>query len=140
METKKLIHDLYIGFLHRVPQPNDLEHWQKKIESGLSISDMTETFIQSDEFKQIEKKLQAIFVPPGHFYSPIVNIQEAKQFLESINTNPDSLDGLVVDKNVLLSNWKKLLPYLRSIPFLMKKMINFTISSTIGLSHTPMVA
>ena len=117
MDTKKLIHNLYFGFLHRVPQPSDVEHWQKKIESGLSISDMTETFIQSDEFKQIEKKLQAIFVPPGHFYSPIVNVQEAKQFLESINTNPDSLDGLVVDKNVLLSNWKKLLPYLRSIPF-----------------------
>lgn len=121
METKKLIHDFYIGFLHRVPQPSELEHWQKTLESGCSISDITETFIQSDEFKLIQNKLQNIFASPGHFYSPIVNVQEAKLFLESINTNPDSLDGLVVDKNVLLSNWKKLLPYLRSIPFFDEK-------------------
>jgi hypothetical protein len=113
----KLIQDLYLGFLHRKAQPSDEEYWLQKLKSGCDISAITDTLIVCEEFKRIQKKLQDLFVAPGHFYSPIVNTTDAEHYLVKINRNPELLVGLVVDINVLLSNWKKLLPYLRSIPF-----------------------
>jgi hypothetical protein len=73
MNSKKIIHDLYIGFLHRQPEPGAIEHWQEKIDSGWGIDQVTDAFLQCDEFKMVQKKVQSLFVPPGHFYSPIVN-------------------------------------------------------------------
>jgi hypothetical protein len=125
MNTEKLIYNIYKGFLHREPEFGAVELWQDRIKSGWSIDNIIENFIQSEEFKMIQGKLQSLWVPPGHFYSPIVNADDLINIFEKNNNNPESLKKLEVDKNTQLTTWKNLLPYLQSIPFPEEKSQNF---------------
>jgi len=60
-----------------------------------------------------------LFVPPGHFYSPIVNPIEADQhFLEiAAKGVPRALPGIRLDRDEMIQKWHSLLPFLKSNPF-----------------------
>jgi hypothetical protein len=63
--------------------------------------------------------VNSLFVPPGHFYSPIVNTNEAEQHigkLESLPT-PLSVDGIHLDRDQMIQEWTNLLPFLNTAPF-----------------------
>ncbi|MBN9580225.1 MAG: class I SAM-dependent methyltransferase [Afipia sp.] len=67
-----------------------------------------------DEKGQVE-----LFVPPGHFYSPIVNVQEADWHLNKREAEPmpETLPGIALDQREMIEEWKSLLPYLTTVPF-----------------------
>jgi hypothetical protein len=58
-----------------------------------------------------------LFVPPGHFYSPVCDPIEAGKHLESIDRGAPELPGIVVDRPAMVAMWQQLLPFLTSIPF-----------------------
>ena len=63
-----------------------------------------------------------IFVPPGHFYSPVVDPKNAATRLQRVReqqTNaPDfKLPGIDLDRDEIGATWNRLLPYLTSSPF-----------------------
>jgi hypothetical protein len=116
-KQKKLVRNLYQGFFHRDPLPNDWKHWESKLATGLSVSDMVDLFMKTDEFANVHKKVTSLFVAPGHFYSPIVNVEEiTEQFLKKkLTTSPPS--AIRINQNSHIRIWNELLPYLKEIPF-----------------------
>lgn len=60
-----------------------------------------------------------LFVPPGHFYSPVVNTAEASVHLEKLEGQPwpKDLPGLSLDHEQMKQNWRELSVYFKSFPF-----------------------
>ena len=60
-----------------------------------------------------------LFVPPGHFYSPITNPIEADRHLAKIGARgvPNTLPGISIDRGEMIEKWHSLLPFLKSNPF-----------------------
>jgi hypothetical protein len=117
-EAERFIRALYHGTLHREVDPNGLEHWIRVITSGAaSPADVVERFVASEE----HRKLTALrlFVPPGHYHSPIVDPIEAEGHLALTRGRPvpDSLAGITVDRRAMVLTWQKLIPFLTTSPF-----------------------
>lgn len=60
-----------------------------------------------------------LFVPPGHFYSPVVNTREASAHLDRLEAKPwpFELDGLSLTHEQMKKNWLELSQYFSSFPF-----------------------
>jgi hypothetical protein len=57
---------------------------------------------------------EPLWVPPGHFYSPIGNRRESAEHLERVErlaAEPE-LQGIVIDRELFRTNWQELLPFL----------------------------
>jgi Methyltransferase domain len=61
----------------------------------------------------------SLFVPPGHFYSPIVDTNEAEQHIDKLEALPTplSLPGIHLDRDQMIREWTNLLPFMNSAPF-----------------------
>lgn len=57
---------------------------------------------------------EALWVPPGHFYSPIVDRRESAGHLDRIerSANEPSLPGIPMDRGRFRTNWNELRPFL----------------------------
>jgi predicted O-methyltransferase YrrM len=61
-----------------------------------------------------------LFVPPGHFYSPIVNRAVAERQFRLLKAKPQSasLKNVTIDKRAMYDMWRRLLPFMLDHPFL----------------------
>lgn len=116
-DYQNLIINLYKGMLHREPEPGAVEHWVKQINKGLSINDIIDHFLKSDEFNRIRCKARKLLFPPGHFYSPIVNVDEVRPLFAKNVLPPEQLPGITIDRQAMLTLWKQLKPHLQNISF-----------------------
>jgi predicted O-methyltransferase YrrM len=59
------------------------------------------------------------FVPPGHFYSPIVDPKKAAEYFREMASRPvpDALPGIALGRSDMRLLWQTLQPYLLSCPF-----------------------
>jgi hypothetical protein len=78
---------------------------------------MIEEFINCEEFKG--QNAVKLFVPPGHFYSPVVNPIEADQHIARMVARgvPSVLPGIRLDRDEMVKTWHLLLPFMTSNPF-----------------------
>jgi hypothetical protein len=60
-----------------------------------------------------------LFVPPGHYYSPVVDPGEAERTLAALETapQPTRLPDVAIDHEAMLRLWGELLPDLNAAPF-----------------------
>ncbi len=133
----RLILALYRGILNRDPSNDEVESWLAGLRSTdpahrITGADAAEAFIASEERKQFLARLDRpqqpasalpsdwphIFVPPGHFYSPIVDPAAVSDSVRSaFESPPETLPGLAVDRSSIIAAWEDLLPHLRACPF-----------------------
>lgn len=70
--------------------------------SHLSPVDVLESFLASEEFKKRAEREP--FVPDGHYYSPIVDPQEAEEHLRKLSATPvECLSGVNLDRSQLVA-------------------------------------
>jgi hypothetical protein len=101
--------------LLREPDSEGLEHYVDALIRGRSAAAIAEAFITSDEFRS--KRPTNLFVPPGHYYSPIVDVDEARSHLARVDRAPESLPGIDISRDAMLNEWQALLPYLTTTAF-----------------------
>jgi hypothetical protein len=59
-----------------------------------------------------------LFVPPGHFYSPIVDPDEAAKYLTlARSVSAESVSGIVINRNEMVKAWYDLIPFFTTSPF-----------------------
>lgn len=60
-----------------------------------------------------------LFVPPGHFYSPIVVPAEAERRIAALESSPwpETVPGIALDRAGLRRTWLSLVPAMRNAPF-----------------------
>ena len=84
--AQRFVRSLYQHILCRAPRPEELEHWVDKTLSGLRPDEIFLSFVGSREYLSILDKRKAMDrvvprYPPGHFYSPVVNPDEARKYV-----------------------------------------------------------
>jgi len=83
----------------------------------MGLGRLIERFLESGEHKGIREKTKNLFVPPGHFYSPIVNVEEVRPLFAEKAASPRTLPGIDIDLDAMFALWKQFLPYLKEQPF-----------------------
>ena len=116
MNHDALIRTLYQGFLHREPRSPELVQWQRRLAGGLTAEGFAQELLDSKEFDNVRRKQKSLFVPPGHFYSPIVDVEQVKARYgqHPADTAPEAIR---VDADAMRRLWAELLPFLQDIPF-----------------------
>jgi len=116
-EQEQFVAALYRGILRREPDSNGLNHHAQALRNGIPYLSVVEAFINSKEFSQ--SATIKLFVPPGHFYSPIVDPHEAARYLDARarNSAPESLPGIAINRAEMVRTWQSLLPFLTTAPF-----------------------
>lgn len=111
-----LIEQLYRAFLGREPEPGAVQAWVGRLEAGMDVATLVRAFLAADEFRLRDAPASGLFVPPGHFYSPIVDpAAVAPAFGPGVVVREPA--ALNVDAAAQLATWERLLPYLQSQPF-----------------------
>jgi len=77
--AEQAVRALFDAFLDREPSEAELVHFTAKFESRASILELIQSFYVCDEYTARRKSAGKLFVPPGHFYSPIVSPPEVTQ-------------------------------------------------------------
>ncbi|MGE3433339.1 MAG: DUF4214 domain-containing protein [Ramlibacter sp.] len=116
VDHEKLIQDLYMGFFHRTPAAGELKAWVTRLQTGLGLNELVETFVQSSEFKRLCGTAAPLFAPPGHFYSPIVSPAEVQPLFDAAKSSPIAAPSAVkIDRSHQLATWQALAPHLRKV-------------------------
>lgn len=100
--------------LGRAPTFDEAEHGRWQVQSGSDAHRyLTDLLTTETATKNIVQRStgQTLFVPPGHYYSPIVDTSTVSL------TGHDELQGLKVDTARQLANLKELAPYFNKPTF-----------------------
>jgi predicted O-methyltransferase YrrM len=123
-EAQRFVSALFRGFLRREPDPTGLHRFCEALRSGRTHLTVVEDFLNSEEFRnQLRARL---FVPPGHYFSPIVDPGEAAYHIDSRAQHVvEFLPGIFIDKVDMIRTWHALLPFLNTCPFPDEQDVNF---------------
>jgi predicted O-methyltransferase YrrM len=119
LDRGQLIRTLYWAILRRDPEPGAIEYWEGRLAKGMDLSLVVVAFLESQEYKELNKSLGSLCFPLGHFYSPIVNVSEIfERFWRKAQLPiPASLPGISIGLSSQTRTWQRMLPFLREIPF-----------------------
>lgn len=73
----------------------------------------------ADEERGDQTATERLYVPAGHFYSPIVKRSEAEQHLLALRERPipASIPNIPMERSEMVGLWGRLLPFLTTNPF-----------------------
>lgn len=107
---------LFQAMFRRVPTEENVHSLSQQLRDSYKFSDVIKSLMDSDEYRTINK--EKMFVPAGHFYSPIVNKAEAIDHLKNMGSRESAkLCDLEIDHLAMVALWESLLPYVQRFPF-----------------------
>ncbi len=115
MPQRDIVELAYRAILRREPKPAEREHADKKLARGETLADLLEWLLAS---KEAERYKHRLFMPPGHFYSPIVDTAGiAETFPRTRPAPPASLRDVDIDLEAMTAFWTNTLaPSLATSP------------------------
>src|SRR4051812_20768403 len=117
MDTQNLVRAFYLGLLGREPEETSLAHFCREIGSGFPAEDVFRIILDS---KECRRRMGArTYFPIGHFYSPICDVDDVKEFYRDPETaHPgQELPGLSLDEERHVELWTSWRRFLADIPF-----------------------
>jgi predicted O-methyltransferase YrrM len=109
--------DLYRGILDREPQPPELVNWTNVILAGEPLPHIVRKFVECPEFR--EKRRVKLAVPPGHFYSPIVDPSTVEGYVnQARNSAPSDIKEIDIDSSAIVNFWSSNIDIVRTCPLL----------------------
>ena len=114
---RSYVEDLFEGVLGRPPDAGGLTYWVEQLVAGASEGEVLHAFVCSEE-RQNNRKSVRMWVPPGHFYSPIVNPAEVfNRWAENWRNAREIVEGIDIDLSAMVAFWKTHLDIIQSTPF-----------------------
>ncbi len=125
-EAGRFVRGLYRGVLRREPDADGFAHYVRCVLDGCAPSSILDEFLASDEF-HIAPSGVRLFVPPGHFYSPIVDPAQLTLYGDTLfqEPAPDTLHDIAIDRAAMVRTWHALLPFLLTAPFAQARIAPF---------------
>jgi hypothetical protein len=115
-----LVELLFDGFLARRPSEPEAAHFANLRQNGAQPEDLALRLRESEEFQS--RRAANLYVPPGHFYSPVVNTAELKSVIPRDRPRVEKrLPDVRLDLAAMESFWRTLVPLLRATPFSVQK-------------------
>ncbi len=115
-----LIRNLFEGLLHRAPSDDDLNFWRAEIsDKSLAFAPILQRFVESEEHKLARGNAEKarLFVPPGHFYSPIVDTASIKPRWPAMVDRAQELPGIDMRDEAQLEFWSDVENFAGECPF-----------------------
>lgn len=111
----------YNAVLHRDPAAHEIDYFVHQIGIGMDYLGVVRVLFSSEEFRNSTRA--PLFVPPGHFYSPIVDPISVESHIYNIEGGPfpSHLPEIPLDPTKLIETWQAMVPYLLQLPFEMQK-------------------
>lgn len=115
--NERMIQDLYLALFRRAPPPSAMIYWLDRIQSGSRVQGVVHELVHSEE--AIMFRREKLFAPPGHRSSPILNVGLASTYIAKIESSPSPpfLPEIAVDRDLMETHWRELLPFLKEMPF-----------------------
>jgi predicted O-methyltransferase YrrM len=115
--AKQFVENLYLGVLRRQGDHLGIAYLVEQMRSGQSAAEISKAFLECDEFRELTDV--KLFVPPGHFYSPIVDPKLADEYLKALEEKawPASLPDVLISASTIQETWMALLPFMEEMPF-----------------------
>lgn len=121
--NEKLVEILFEGFLQRRPTQEQLKRWVAELCAGLDPRQMVMRLARSQEY-QAKRRLRASH-PAGHFYSPIVDPEQAAKYVQfGARVEPGQLKGLQYPVEQMIAFWREHTELLAQCSFPQFKMQN----------------
>lgn len=110
------IWQILLRLFARTPTEQETQLWAKKIDSGLSARQLINQLVNS---KQVAKtKYVRMKNPPGHFFSPVVDPDEVKSYVDfARDAGPDDIGGISFSLDRMEEFWKKNAEFISQTPF-----------------------
>jgi hypothetical protein len=103
----------YGAFLKRDPSEDEIRYWVAEI-GTYGYADVFERFAASEETKACLLRSQGLFFPPGHYYSPIVDVEELRR---AAPVAEERLAPIDLGSAQMIERWQSFGPLLRECPF-----------------------
>jgi len=116
-DPERFMRALYRAVLLREADPDGLAGYAAALRGGMDPAEVIELFLASQEFR--DRQAPVLFVPPGHYYSPIPDPADAGQHLARLEARgfPEALPGIALDRAAMVALWKRLVPLMEDAPF-----------------------
>jgi len=116
-ELQSTLETLFLTMFKRLPDDAALDYYTRRYRSGVDMGYIVLELAGSAEY--VTWTRNRLFVPPGHFYSPIVDQADAEDYLNRTRgaPAPEAVTGITVDRGALLDLWGKLVPFMHDNPF-----------------------
>lgn len=93
-QPARFVTSLYEHLIGRTPQPHEVAHWVREVERS-SPEQVYFHFVAGEEYRRLrEARPLPLFVPPGHFYSPIVDPEEIRRRAAAVFAPHRPLPGI----------------------------------------------
>lgn len=117
---RDLVELLFQGFLGRPPSEVEAAHFAKLRLHGATPEDLALRVYESAEFQS--RRTAKLYVPPGHFYSPVVNTDQVKSIVPQVRKPIEvQLPDVNIDVAAMERLWRTLVPVIRETPFSVQK-------------------
>jgi hypothetical protein len=121
IDPELLVRLLYRGVLGREADAEGLRLYTAQLEAGVPAEEIVRAFVTSTEFTGDAGGDDAVrlYVPPGHYYSPVPPMAEVRAHLERQRATgtPRELPDVRLDLPAMKALWHELVPLMRDAPF-----------------------
>jgi len=117
---EKLVSRVFDLLLGRSPSESEMTEFSRTLNGAADALAFLETIAGCSEFQA--RRAINLFVPPGHFYSPVVNTEDVKALIPLDRLRVEvQLPDVRIDLASMECLWQTLVPILRDTPFSVQK-------------------
>lgn len=114
-----VVTEAFQGLWGRDPNADELSRFTAELESGTPLRTLLSQLVGISEAARAAQSAgeERLFVPAGHYYSPIPPRSDVERQLAAMDPNPQSLPGVELDRDAMIGLWRELAPHMQSAPF-----------------------
>jgi predicted O-methyltransferase YrrM len=110
---RALVDALYRAILRRVPGSEEVDYWASQLAGPRGVAGVVDAFATCPEAQGIAARDAGLYVAPGHYCSPVVNVEELRR-VPPVNAG---LPLISWDQERMCELWRSFAPLLRECPF-----------------------
>jgi hypothetical protein len=100
----------------RTPTPGEMEVWGEKLLAGVSARAFLNQLVNHRRFR--ETKYVRMKNPPGHYFSPIVDPDEVRDYVQMVRrAGPKDVAGIEFPLDAMAEFWRRNRDFIAATPF-----------------------
>lgn len=100
----------------RTPRAHEIERWEQRLARGIDARAFLRQLVATRQFGGT--KFVRAHNPPGHFFSPVVDPDQVRDYVEMVRrSGPEDLPGIVFDLDAMEAFWRANRDWIAATPF-----------------------
>lgn len=95
---------------------DDVQYRVRQMKESGGLLGAFDDIFESERFEERVSSMKNLFVNPGHFYSPVVDVKSLP--FEDLKTmSAPSVNDIEIDKAAMIETWNAMVPFMKTLPF-----------------------